>query len=505
MEYLKMLEGVKTLFVTCRQWGDTGKGKIVDLFAEWADIIVRATGGDNAGHSVVHGDKELVTHLIPSGILYDSEGKINVMGSGMVIYPRSLSKELAKLREMGLSYSNLCLACNAKLITPAEIVMDRISESTAGKGKIGSTGKGIGPAYTDFVGRQGLLVQDLINPEFFREKLERHLKNKALTLGNYDLDLIKKIMGHEDLESGLYFNYIEPEKIFDIDAIYEKYLEYGRELKPLMGDTDSWIRSQLESRIGRKKILVEGAQGDLLSIKRGTYPFVTSSDCTVAGLAEGAGLRESDADLSLGIIKGFYMTRVGNGPFPTELGGQKSDDWCNGGGGSREVEKNYSRDVNNQNEFLQGVALRKVGQEYGATTGRPRRVGWLDLPLLRYALSFNSPDIILTKLDVLNDCKTIKICDYYRYDGPVYYIDCHQKIKSGALIHTAIPAAEVLKHCRPVYVEFPGWQKSLKECSSFGDLPPELKNILIFITSQTGIKPRIISIGPDRDETIFIE
>jgi adenylosuccinate synthase len=494
---LKLLENVNTVAISCRQWGDTGKGKFVDIFAEWADIIVRGTGGDNAGHTVVFNGQELVTHLVPSGIL--RKGKTNIIGNGTVVYPKALVEEIIKLEEKGIDCHNLKLAHNAKIILPTEILLDRLKEVSAGSGKIGSTGKGIGPTYTDFVGREGLIVNDLLNPTFFREKFKRHLKYKLAILKTYDSELIKTILDHEHLESGFYF---DSENYLNFEAVCEKYLAYGEKLKSYICDTDSFVRSNL----GERKILLEGAQGDMLSIDHGSYPFVTSSDCTVAGLAKGAGLRESDIDLSLGIIKGFYMTRVGAGPFPTELGGEQSDSWCNGGKINKAMEKalyHSTPKIDGGDEFLEGVVLRIAGNEYGATTGRPRRTGWLDLPLLRYTLGFNSPDLILTKLDVLNDCDVIKVCNHYKYTGEncVY---AGQKILSGKYLETAVPQSEIMKFCKPIYVKFPGWKCDLKDCRDYGDLPEELKHILEFITKETKARPRIISVGADREETIFL-
>ena len=498
-ELEKMLNGVNTIAVTCRQFGDTGKGKFVDIFAEWADIIVRGTGGDNAGHSIVTDGEELVVHVIPSGILYDMFGKINIIGSGVVAYPKSIINELALLQKMGLSYDNLRIAYNAKLILPTEIVLDRVRESISGKGKIGSTGKGIGPAYADFVDRQGLVINDLLNHDILFAKLKRHLEYKQFILKNYDSEIIKMMMNHEHLENGLYY---DSKEIFSLEAIYETYLDYGLELKAFISDTDAFVKANL----GKKKILLEGAQGDLLSINHGTYPYVTSSDCTITGLAQGAGLKESDVDLSLGIIKGFYMTRVGGGPFPTELGGVESDDWCNGGKANKEIEVmqySQSSSEDRESEFHQGVALRMAGNEYGATTKRPRRTGWLDLPLLRYVLGFNSSDIILTKLDILSDYKEIKICYAYEYKGPNNYY-AGKLIKKGDVLRTAISDATILKHCHPLYQCFDGWQCSLSDCKNYESLPLELKDILVFIVREIGINPRIISVGPDRKDTIFI-
>ena len=493
------LNGVNTLAITCRQFGDTGKGKFVDIFAEWADIVVRGTGGDNAGHSICVDGRELVVHLVPSGILYDSLKKVNVIGSGTVIYPKALCGELALLRERGLSYDNLMIAHNAKLILPTHIVLDRISESMLGKAKIGSTGKGIGPAYTDFVGRQGLTINDLLNKNILFSKLKKSLDCKRVLLKNYSASLLEEIMNNEHLESGLFYDQNE---IFNLNEIYERYLCYAEELKPLIADTDGFVKSSL----GKKKILLEGAQGDLLSVEKGTYPYVTSSDCTVAGLAKGAGIKESDIDLSLGIIKGFYMTRVGGGPFPTELGGLDSDDWCNNGKINKVKELalyNSASFSDLQKEFTHGVALRIAGNEYGATTGRPRRTGALDLPLLRYVLGFNSPDLILTKLDVLNECNEIKICFAYQYKGKDHYY-AGKLIKNGDILREAISDPCVLRNCEPMYQLFKGWQCGLANCSTYESLPQEMKDILSFIVNETGARPRIISIGPDRKDTIFI-
>lgn len=494
------LAGVNTLAVTCRQFGDTGKGKFVDCFAEWADIIVRGTGGDNAGHSICVDGAELVVHLVPSGILYDSLGKVNVIGSGTVIYPKALCKELALLREKKLSYNNLMIAHNAKLILPSDILLDRVLESCLGKAKIGSTGKGIGPAYTDFVARQGLIVNDLLNPDMFITKLRKNLDHKKMLLKNYDPSLLESIMDNEHLESGLFY---DSASIFNVNEICERYLEYGKELKPFIHNTDEFVKSNLR----KKKILLEGAQGDLLSVEKGTYPYVTSSDCTVAGLAKGAGISEGDIDLSLGIIKGFYMTRVGGGPFPTEIGGKESDEWCNGGKATKTSERFFYADASQEErkeEFCQGVALRIAGNEYGATTGRPRRTGWLDLPLLRYSLQFNSPDLILTKLDILSEYEEIKICYAYQYRGR----DCYyagKLIQNDDVLRIAPIDCNILRDCQPLYQRFYGWKTSLDNCVSYHDLPEQLKDILHFIGTETNARPRIISTGPDRKNTIFVD
>lgn len=495
----KLVEKKQVIAITCDQWGDTGKGKFVDLFASWADIIARGTGGDNAGHTICFQGSTYVFHIVPSGILFDRDGKVNIIGSGTVIYPKTLCQELDLLTAKELSYDNLMLALNAKLILPTHILLDRIREKTK-DGKIGTTGKGIGPAYMDHVGRKGLIINDLLNPEIFAAKLKKHLVEKRLFLKNYDPFVIKEIMAHEHLECGAYYS---EKDIFDEEAIIYKYLRYGRRLRALIKDTDTFLKKAYQQG---SKILLEGAQGNLLSIDYGTYPYVTSSDCSIAGLAKGVGLSVKNIDLSLGIIKGFYMTRVGEGPFPTEMGGKESDLWCNGGYATREIEdeKYGSVSIHSKNDFEQGVGIRIRGNEYGATTKRPRRTGWLDLPLLMHSLDCCSRDIILTKLDVLNEYETIKICVGYNYEGPIFNFG-ETVLMPGDYLTKAIPNYEVLKHCVPVYREFPGWQCELKDKKSFAMLPPELREILEFIAGYIRIRPRIISVGADREETIFVD
>jgi len=485
----------RVIAITCLQWGDTGKGKFVDLLAYWADYIVRGTGGDNAGHSIHANGEEYVFHIVPSGILYDADGKCNVIGSGTVVNPKTLIHELGLLKSAGLTYDNLRLSLNAKLILPTQIVVDRLREVSSKGGRIGTTGRGIGPAYADFYARQGLKVNDLLNKDVFVAKLRRHLDAKRRELASFDHHIIKEVMAHESLNSGLYYS---PQDMFDEEAIVNVYLGYGQKLADLIVDTDELVREAVASL---KRVLLEGAQGVLLSVDHGSYPYVTSSDCSAVGLAKGVGLNPSQVDMSLGIIKGFYMTRVGEGPFPTELGGEDS-------ARLRATKKRADEEVfypdvsvNDTDEFRQVIALRRVGKEYGATTGRPRRTGWLDLPLLRHAIDF-APYLIMTKLDVLNDCNTIRVCESYEYVGPdVYYGD--KFLTKGKVIETAIVDAEILKHCLPIYQDFPGWQSDLSGIRDRGDLPKELRDILEFIENQVGGETVAISTGPDREETIF--
>lgn len=506
MDYSKLLKKsgktAKTVLVHCLQFGDTGKGKFVDFITSvWACIIVRATGGSNAGHTTCVNGKTSTNHLVPSGIVGDAEGKATVIGSGTAINPPDLTNELKILDLNKQSYNNLRIAYNAHLTTPAEIVMDRVLEVRAGKGKIGSTGKGIAQTYSDFIGRQGLILGDIINPNVFNVKLKRQLDYYRQILEGFDPELIAQIMNQESLGSGFYHS--RP-YMFDHEAIYEQYLVYGRELKPMISDTDAYIRSEL----GKSNILIEGSQGDLLDIEFGTYPFVTSSSCTVPGMARGCGLDMRDVDLSLGIFKGPIMSRVGCGPFVTEIGGEESDLWCNGGKANREMEERLYPDVtvNDSNEFRQGLAIRRIGKEYGATTTRPRRVGWLDLPSLRYSLElrFNSKNTIMTKVDVSNELKEINVCTQYEYQGPDYSFGDNRVLRYGARLNVAYPREEILRYCKPIYTTFPGWECSLEGCKTYDSLPQKLRQIIDPIIIMTSMNLRAISIGPDREETIIL-
>ncbi len=495
--YQQLLVGVKTLAVVCNQWGDTGKGKFVDVFAEWADIIARGTGGANAGHTISLNGKENIFHLVPSGILHDGDGKINIIGSGVALDPKVVCEELDMLKEEGLSYKNLKISKNAKLVLPQHLVMDR-ARDTIVDGKIGTTGRGIGPVYEDYVARIGLTINDLLNKDIFVKKLKRNLRDKIMFLKLADQEIIKNIMQHEHLSKGRYWS---AENIFDIDAITQNYMRYGERLSDMIDDTDTYLREA----IGKKNILLEGAQGNLLSVDIGTYPYVTSSDCSISNLVKGVGLKENDVNLTLGIVKAYYMTRVGGGPFPTELGRDKYEELCSKSGTTKETEKKQfgHPTVNEKDEFLQSIGIRMAGAEYGATTGRPRRIGWLDLALLRHSVIYSGPNVILTKLDVLDECKEIKICHAYEYVGAPYRVG-KITLKKGDRIDIAIMDNEIMKNSKPIYQTFPGWQSPLGDIRNFEDLPTNFKNILKFVADQTGIKTRVISVGPDRDQNIFI-
>lgn len=497
-KYRKLLQGVNTLAITCNQWGDTGKGKFVDLIAhEWADINARGTGGANAGHTIHLGKKEYVFHLVPSAILHDGLGKINIIGSGVAFDPGVIHHELQLLQKAFLGYNHLMFSKDAKLVLPQHLVLDRAREKLAA-GKIGTTGRGIGPVYSDYINRRGLTLNDILNTDVFARKLQVNLQEKVPTLKAFDPQIIKDIMHHDHLHCGRFWS---ASYMFDIDAIIETYQRYASEFKDMIRDTDEFLRSA----VGRKKILLEGAQGLLLSISKGSYPYVTASDCSKAGLADGVGLRESNIDLTLGIVKFPYMTRVGGGPFPTELGGAKSAQWC----ADPHVNKKYeltthgTSSVNTGDEFEQGIGIRMKGNEYGATTGRARRTGWIDLPLLRYAIRQNGRDVILTKPDVLDECEVIRVCVAYEYQGEPYQLG-ERFLRKGTRLEVASMDYEVLKNCKPVFRDFPGWMTSIREIRSFDQLPEKLKNIIIFTENNTGMKTRIVSVGADRDDTIVV-
>lgn len=488
---------VKVIAIVCLQWGDSGKGKFSNAFARFADIVARGTGGDNAGHTVYENGKKYVFHSLPSGILHPKV--INIIGSGTVNNPRTLFLEISKLENNQAILNNLMVSLNAKMIMPFHVIMDRMKEAQSfGHGKIGTTGKGIGPCYLDHYDRCGLIMNDLLNPVVFAKKLKDSWERKKSLFASYDQDLLREVISAPDLESSYYYH---PEKIIDLDKIMEKYLEYGRFLSRFIKDTDSFMRKSVQSG---KKILLEGAQGVLLSIDHGTYPYVTCSDPTVDGLAKGVGLSRLDVDLEIGIIKGYYTTRVGAGPFPEELGGVDSDFWCNGEGTREKEETMYENlSINSSDALEQGVAIRRIGDEYGSTTKRPRRVGWLSLPLLKYSLkTLARPNVIMTKLDVLNDCDEIEICTHYIYTGPTYNYGGYY-IQTGSQVYGAIPNSEFLKYCKPVFKKFKGWKSDISRINDFDSLPKNFKTILKFIEEETGINPIIISVGVHNEDIIL--
>lgn len=495
----------RTIAVVGGQFGDEAKGKFVDVFAEEnANIVARGTGGANAGHTISTNGIPTVLHLVPSGILHDKKGVTTVCGSGMVIDPRALMDELSALRKLGVTSTHFNVAHNASLVLPQHKVEEQLRERQAGRGKIGTTGRGIGPAYADKALRVGLTVNDLLDRHTFADKLRANLATKDAMIKGSDPALLReiadksKIFGFHDDDFG---------SQFDIDEIVSAYLECGDFLEHAITDTDAFMRASRDN--GKTRIVLEGAQGVLLSVEDGAHPFVTSSDSSLAGLTRGVGLRESDVDLTIVVAKAFYMTRVGSGPFPTELGGVKSDEFCNAPGSNRESEAmTDSRQLdllNSPVEYSQGVGIRLAGEEYGATSGRPRRTGWLDLALLRYVLGRTGGNVMLalTKLDVLDDCKEIKLCNGYEYIGPDLRVG-QRRLISGTQLSDAIVKSEVMRHCRPIYQTFDGWLQPTGDITEIDDLPDKLVSMIGAVELATKTKVALVSVGPNRDQTILL-
>jgi adenylosuccinate synthase len=415
------------------QWGDEGKGKIVDLLAEQYDIIARYQGGHNAGHTVEIGEKKFVLHLIPSGILH--EGKQCVIGNGVVVDPGALIQEMDELRQQGIQdfEGRLFVSGRAHVIMPYHRVLDRLREDNLGKKKIGTTGRGIGPTYESKMARSGIVLSDLLHEPVLRDKLKVNLE--------YVRQLIK-----EDIPE-LSYRYI-----------CTTYLRYGKRIQSYITDCSLLLDQAI--RAG-KQILCEGAQGVMLDVDHGTYPYVTSSSASAGGVCTGLGLGPSKIDKVLGVIKA-YTTRVGEGPFPTELFDHT------------------------------GKSLRDRGGEYGATTGRPRRCGWFDALVGKYAVRINGVDsLAVTKLDVLDTFSTIKICtDYYYHGQPIADIPM---------------SPEALQECKPIYEELEGWQQSTEGIDQYDKLPANAKAYLNRLSELLETRIEIISTGPERDQTIRIE
>ena len=417
------------------QWGDEGKGKMTDYLAEDADVVVRFQGGNNAGHTVVVGDKEYKLHLIPSGILYDD--KLNVIGNGVVLDPKALFEEIDYLEGVGVKVTpeKLIISDRAQLIMPYHKVLDRLKEKARGKNDIGTTGKGIGPCYTDKFERCGIRVCDLMHPEVFAEKLKENIEMKNA--------YITKVLGGEAL---------------DYNEILNEYLEFGKRLKPFIEETSVKVYNDIKAD---KTVLFEGAQGMLLDIDYGTYPYVTSSNTTAGGVSNGVGIGPNMITNAVGITKA-YTTRVGKGPFPTELL-DETGEW-----------------------------IREKGHEYGVTTGRSRRCGWLDLVIVKIAVRVSGlTSLAVTKIDTLAGLDTLKVCVGYKFDGKV--IDY-------------FPASlEDLAKCEPVYEEFAGWGEEVANARSYDELPENAKKYLERIEEFTETKISIVSVGPKRDQTMRVK
>lgn len=413
------------------QWGDEGKGKIVDLLSEESDIVARYQGGANAGHTICWEDKKAVLHLVPSGIFH--KNVTCVIGNGVVIDPVAIIKEIEAIQEMGFDIEGrLLISKNAHLIMPYHKKIDMAGE-TKKKGKaIGTTGRGIGPAYVDKFSRTGIRVVDLLDRDVFRAKLQQSLEEKnAILRGVYDA----------------------PE--LDVDAIIEEYVELDKVIKPYVIDTTQFLCDALKQG---KRVMAEGAQGSLLDVDFGTYPYVTSSNPTVGGCCTGLGIPPTSIKRVIGIVKA-YCSRVGNGPFPTELTDEIGD------------------------------RLQTVGHEFGATTGRPRRCGWLDLVALGYTSAINGlTELCITKLDVLSGLDEIKICTSYNIDG-VETLQFPSDLRS-------------LERVEPVYISMPGWKEDIVGIDQFDKLPDAAKNYLRFIADHVGVDIGMVSTGPKRSQTI---
>jgi adenylosuccinate synthase len=411
------------------QWGDEGKGKIVDILSERFDIVVRYQGGANAGHTVEIGDKKFILHLIPSGIL--RENVMCVIGNGVVIDPKALLDEIAQLEGMGISIKGrLLISHNAHLIMPYHKLLDSLSESSPSK--IGTTGRGIGPCYIDKYARKGIKIVDLLDKQVLEKKIKQNIEEKN--------NLLKKVYNQQEL---------------DVNKIIKEYLEFDDAIDQYITDSALYLNSALDDG---KSILLEGAQGALLDVDFGTYPFVTSSNPTSGGACTGSGIPPTKITSVVGIVKA-YTTRVGLGPFPTEL------------------------------LDMDGEDLRKVGAEFGATTGRPRRCGWYDAFLVNYSRMINGIQrAAITKLDVLSHFDEIKVCVAYEING--------KRPKS-------FPTNEnQMMQVTPVYETLPGWKTELSHFTKFDQLPSEAKEYLQFISQQSGFEISMISVGPNRNQTI---
>lgn len=478
--------------VVCNQWGDTGKGKIIDLLAKDADVIIRGTGGANAGHTIIIGDKKHVFHLLPSSVLHPN--KTHVIGKGVAFDPKIVIDELKILNDNGIQ-PNLLISYEAPLVLPFHLLFDRYKDQQE---KIGTTGMGIGSLYSDYVSRIGLYVNDLLNPKVFKKKLTSYFESKRFLLKNMNKKIAKKILYHEHLNNGMYYN---SDTIIDFNALLETYINYGKLLKNKITNTTEYVRKAKKKGL---KILLEGSQGALLSIDYGTTKYQTSSDCTIEGLTKGCGLNETTVDHICGVAKAFYMTRVGAGPFPTEFGGKKSELYCNKGYTKEDEQKKYYNNklLSSVDEFELGINIRILGNEYGATTGRTRRTGWLDLVALKYAMQINGSKLALTKVDVLSSIDKIKLCVAYKYVGEE--INYAGKILKKGTILTSFPRfSEVLYNCEPVYETLAGWQEEITKIRNYENLPLKLKNLINYVENYTNGQVEIISVGPRREEVIF--
>ena len=421
-----------SVVVVGTQWGDEGKGKITDFLSKKADAIARFAGGDNAGHTIKIGDETYKLHLIPSGIFY--QDKVSVIGNGLVVNPKSLVTELTGLHARNIDTSNLRISNRAHVILPYHIYQDIVEEASRGDKKIGTTAKGIGPCYQDKVARNGIRMADLLDKEVFEQKLGENLA----------------------LKNRLFEKFYEVEGL-NFDDIFEEYYEYGQQLAKYVTDTSKVLNDILDEG-GR--VLFEGAQGVMLDVDQGTYPFVTSSNPVAGGVAIGAGVGPNAVGRVVGVCKA-YTSRVGDGPFPTEL--------------IDEI----------------GQQIREVGREYGTTTGRPRRVGWFDSVVVRHSRRVSGiTDLALNSIDVLSGLETVKICTAYDYNGQII---------------TEYPAnLHIIEQCKPIYEELPGWSEDITGVQSLDELPNNARKYVERIVELTGIQLMTFSVGPAREQTNIV-
>lgn len=423
---------MSSVVVIGTQWGDEGKGKIVDFLAEKADVVVRYQGGNNAGHTVMVGNDEFKLQLLPSGILY--KGKTCVVGNGVVVDPGVMLKELKSMHDKGVETADLRVSNRAHVIMPYHRLLDEVEEVSRGDFKIGTTKRGIGPCYMEKNARSGIRMVDLMDEKEFSEKLERNLEAKN--------HLLKAVYGVEG---------------FDYEQVKAEYLAYAEQLRPYVADTSVVLHDALDAG---QKVLFEGAQATMLDLDHGTYPYVTSSHPIAGGACIGAGIGPKYIGKVVGVVKA-YSTRVGEGPFPTELNDEVGD------------------------------TIRNRGHEFGTVTGRPRRCGWLDAAVVRYAGILSGIDYMaITRLDILDGLKTLKLCVGYKYKGQV--------IKE-------IPASlKVLGEVEPIYEEMPGWEEATSTIRSYDELPANARRYIERLSEVTGIAIGIVSVGPRRDQTIIL-
>ncbi|MDU7763599.1 MAG: adenylosuccinate synthase [Staphylococcus sp.] len=424
---------MSSIVVVGTQWGDEGKGKITDFLAEQADVIARFSGGNNAGHTIQFGGETYKLHLVPSGIFY--KDKLAVIGNGVVVDPVALLKELDGLNERGISTDNLRISNRAQVILPYHLAQDEYEERRRGDNKIGTTKKGIGPAYVDKAQRIGIRMADLLEKETFERRLKENIEYK-----------------------NAYFKGMFKETCPTFDEIFDEYYAAGQRLKDYVTDTAKILD---DANVADEKVLFEGAQGVMLDIDHGTYPFVTSSNQVAGNVTVGTGVGPTSVSKVIGVCKS-YTSRVGDGPFPTEL---------------------FDED---------GHHIREVGREYGTTTGRPRRVGWFDSVVLRHSRRVSGiTDLSINSIDVLTGLDTVKICTAYELDG--------EKI-------TEYPAnLDQLRRCKPIFEELPGWTEDITGCRSLDELPENARNYLERISELCGVHISIFSVGPDREQTNLLE